>query len=175
MKNTGRKTGADPPAMLYDRSGHGTFWNGTEVKGRQGHQLWNGDVISFFAPKTETTESGEPAGSANLEDTTLMFCCDEKMAISMFQKKYIVYMKALGVGASSEVRKCRERRTGECFAVKIVKLTKFTSQKFIKSVENEVPVLQKLNHPNIVRYVDFVRESDALYIVLELFVMIQCA
>ena len=86
VKNEGRRCDADPPAMLIDKSNHGTFCNGVKVN-KQGHQLWTGDVISFFAPKasdgssqtsTEEGKSGDKlnSGSDRLEDTTLVFHCD---------------------------------------------------------------------------------------------------
>ena len=126
--------------------------------------LDTGDVISFSPPKeTDGTKAGA-------EEITLVFYSASETTVSDFQKDYYVFGKTLGSGTSADVRKCRERRTGKCFAVKIVRLTKFTSTKFLSRIESEVPMLEKVNHPNIVKFIKRYRDSSALYIVLELFV-----
>ena len=102
---------------------------------------------------------------------TLVFSSVDDDTPSKFFCDYYVFGRTLGSGASAEVRKCRHRRSGRVFAVKIVHLTKFTSPKFLKSVHNEVPLLRKLNHPNIVKFEAIYSDPTELYIVLELFVL----
>lgn len=166
IRNATRCNTSDPLAFLLDRSrnGSGTFRNGTRVKRGVYQPLDTGDVISFSPPKeSDGTQTGA-------EEITLVFYSASETTVSDFQKDYYVFGKTLGSGTSADVRKCRERRTGKCFAVKIVRLTKFTSTKFLSRIESEVPMLEKVNHPNIVKFIRRYRDSSALYIVLELFV-----
>jgi len=60
--------------------------------------------------------------------------------------------------------------TGELFAVKEVAVNKkddASQRESIEQLEQEVELLSRLQHPNIVRYIGIVRESAALYICLE--------
>lgn len=166
VRNTTRCNTSDPLAFILDRSRScsGTFRNGTRVRCGVYQPLDTGDVISFSPPKDPN--EAQAAG----EEITLVFYSASETTVSEFQKDYYVFGKTLGSGTSADVRKCRERRTGKCFAVKIVHLTKFTSTKFLSRIESEVPMLEKVNHPNIVKFIRRYRDSSALYIVLELFV-----
>lgn len=168
IRNTTRCNTSDPLAFLIDRSRNnsGTFRNGTRVKRGVYQPLDTGDVITFSPPKETSDAQTEGEG------ITLVFYSAAETTVSDFQKDYFVFGKTLGSGTSADVRKCRERRTGKCFAVKIVHLTKFTSTKFLSRIESEVPMLEKVNHPNIVKFIRRYRDSSALYIVLELFAIL---
>jgi len=59
--------------------------------------------------------------------------------------------------------------TGEKFAVKKIDKTKFwTNPKFFESIEREVAIMMEIQHPNLVRIVDFFDEENYIYLVLEL-------
>ena len=166
MRNDSRRSSTDPPAFLVDRSKRGTFLNGVRIKSNTYNHLQTGDVVTFAPPSSAAEEERRPG----LEDTTLVFSSAEEDVRSEFYRDYYVFGRTLGAGASAEVRKCRNRRSGKVMAVKIVHLTKFTSPKFLKSVQNEVPLLRKLDHPNIVKFEAIYSDPQELYIVLELFV-----
>ena len=72
----------------------------------------------------------------------------------------------LGRGGFATVYECRNSLTGETVAVKRIGL-KNLSKDALTLIEHEVSLLKRLDHPNIVKYIDTVRSDDHLHIVLE--------
>jgi hypothetical protein len=73
--------------------------------------------------------------------------------------------KVLGDGTYGSVHKGVNRQTGEVVAIKHMK-KKFYSWEECISLR-EVRSLRKLNHPNIVKLKEVIRENDELYFVFE--------
>ncbi|KAK9462801.1 kinase-like domain-containing protein [Lipomyces oligophaga] len=72
----------------------------------------------------------------------------------------------LGKGAFGEVRLALNLRTGATVAAKLISLSNI-KRSDIQSITREIDLLQQLDHPNIVRYLGFVRTEETLYIILE--------
>ncbi|KAG7268246.1 hypothetical protein CRUP_036459 [Coryphaenoides rupestris] len=66
-------------------------------------------------------------------------------------QKVFEYLEELGSGAFSEVYMVKERKTGKLFAMKCVK----KKQKRDLNLENEIAVLRKIKHENVVGLEDF--------------------
>ncbi|CUG91630.1 serine-threonine protein kinase, putative [Bodo saltans] len=74
--------------------------------------------------------------------------------------------KSLGAGNYGEVSLVRSKKNGQLFVIKRIDLSqKSASQQ--KEAENEVRTMSKLNHPNIVQFVEAFIENKALWIVME--------
>ncbi|GLT38285.1 hypothetical protein SLA2020_125430 [Shorea laevis] len=78
----------------------------------------------------------------------------------------------IGCGAFGRVYMGMDLDSGELLAVKQVLIaatgaSKEKAQANVKELEEEVKLLQKLSHPNIVRYLGTVREDETLNILLE--------
>jgi len=72
----------------------------------------------------------------------------------------------LGEGTFSSVFRCANRDTGQTRAVKIIQ------RKLLRNVvqaEHEVQITRELDHPNIVRLVEFFEDSASVRLVLELY------
>ncbi|XP_058014552.1 serine/threonine-protein kinase Chk2 isoform X2 [Ahaetulla prasina] len=87
------------------------------------------------------------------------------------QKKYIV-SKTLGSGACGEVKLAFERDTHRKVAIKIIRKSKFMTDVLPETdkpfnVETEVGILKRINHPCLIKIIDFFEGKD-FYIVLEL-------
>lgn len=54
------------------------------------------------------------------------------------------------------------------FAVKVIDLNKDNSNKSIEQAENEIKILKKMNHPNIIKYYFDIKIENKLYIFMEL-------
>ena len=74
-------------------------------------------------------------------------------------------VKVLGDGTYGSVHKAIHRQTGEVVAIKHMK-KKFYSWEECMALR-EVRSLRKLNHPNIVKLKEVIRENDELYFVFE--------
>lgn len=70
----------------------------------------------------------------------------------------------LGHGTSAVVRRVVDRKSGQVYAMKIIKKRLQTKKKFIK---REVEILQKIDHPNVIKYANIIDGRKHLYIVLE--------
>ncbi|XP_058499088.1 calcium/calmodulin-dependent protein kinase type 1D-like [Solea solea] len=74
------------------------------------------------------------------------------------------FMEELGSGAFSEVYMVKERKTGKLFAMKCVK----KKQKRDLNLENEIAVLRRLKHENVVGMEDFYESQSHYYLVMQL-------
>lgn len=70
----------------------------------------------------------------------------------------------IGRGAFATVHKAIDLRTGEFVAIKEIPLAKLGS---VDSIMSEIELLQELEHPNIVKYLGFMKDQERLSIVLE--------
>ncbi|XP_008317249.1 calcium/calmodulin-dependent protein kinase IGb isoform X2 [Cynoglossus semilaevis] len=74
------------------------------------------------------------------------------------------FMEELGSGAFSEVYMVKERKTGKTFAMKCVK----KKQKTDLNLENEIAVLRRIRHENIIGMDDFYESRSHYYLVMQL-------
>jgi hypothetical protein len=82
----------------------------------------------------------------------------------------------IGDGNFAVVHQCTHRRSKHKFALKVIDKLKFTSNIVDKSkcaekeemIENEVSILKKVKHPNIVGLYDEFNYANELYLVMEL-------
>ncbi|KAJ8600049.1 hypothetical protein CTAYLR_001824 [Chrysophaeum taylorii] len=77
--------------------------------------------------------------------------------------------KQLGDGTYGSVLKAVNRQTGEITAIKKMKKKFYTWEECMQL--REVKSLKKLNHPNIIKLKEVIRENDELYFVFE---MMEC-
>lgn len=73
----------------------------------------------------------------------------------------------LGEGAFGEVRKCQHKTTKVVRAVKLVKKDNLSDNE-IKALEDEIEILCKLDHPNIIKIFEIYTDDKRYYIVTEL-------
>uniref|UniRef100_A0A8C7CXR4 Calcium/calmodulin-dependent protein kinase 1Da n=1 Tax=Oncorhynchus kisutch TaxID=8019 RepID=A0A8C7CXR4_ONCKI len=81
-------------------------------------------------------------------------------------KKIFELKEILGTGAFSEVVLAQERSTGKMFAVKCIPKKALKGKE--SSIENEITVLRKIKHENIVALEDIYESSNHLYLIMQL-------
>uniref|UniRef100_A0A8C6U7U2 Calcium/calmodulin-dependent protein kinase IGb n=1 Tax=Neogobius melanostomus TaxID=47308 RepID=A0A8C6U7U2_9GOBI len=74
------------------------------------------------------------------------------------------FMEELGSGAFSEVYMVKEKKTGKMFAMKCVK----KKQNGDLNLENEITVLRRIKHDNVVGMEDFYESRTHYYLVMQL-------
>ncbi|XP_051939595.1 serine/threonine-protein kinase DCLK2 isoform X4 [Hippocampus zosterae] len=84
---------------------------------------------------------------------------------SVILEKYVIG-KVIGDGNFAVVRECVERATGREFALKIMDKAKCRGKEHL--IENEVSVLRRVKHPNIIMLVEEVDTPLQLCLVMEL-------
>lgn len=85
--------------------------------------------------------------------------------ISYFEMNRYKVTKQLGDGTFGSVLKAVNRTTGEVVAVKKLKKKFYSWEECLKL--REVKSLKRLNHPNIVKLKEVIRENDELYFIFE--------
>ncbi|KAF4114801.1 calcium/calmodulin-dependent protein kinase type 1D [Onychostoma macrolepis] len=81
-------------------------------------------------------------------------------------KEMFDFKEVLGTGAFSEVVLAEERSTGKMFAVKCIPKKALKGKE--SSIENEIAVLRKIKHENIVALEDIYESSNHLYLIMQL-------
>ncbi|CAB1451886.1 unnamed protein product [Pleuronectes platessa] len=81
-------------------------------------------------------------------------------------KKRFDFKQLLGTGAFSEVVLAQEKLTGRMFAVKCIPKKALKGKE--SSIENEIAVLRKIKHENIVALEDIYESPDHLYLIMQL-------
>ncbi|KAG7879241.1 hypothetical protein KL935_002893 [Ogataea polymorpha] len=145
---------------LKDLSSNGTFVNGLLVGKDNTCLIRSGDKISFAA---ECHYVMKYQASFTLKSP-------RRPGTGSFYDSYVIG-ELLGCGHYAQVKECVRRSTGECCAVKIFNPTRKDAN-WATSLNRELNILMKIDHPNIVRsYETFVEPYDAntmtTYLVLE--------
>ncbi|KAM8808175.1 serine/threonine-protein kinase DCLK2 [Eudromia elegans] len=84
---------------------------------------------------------------------------------SIILEKYKVG-KVIGDGNFAVVKECIERSTGKEFALKIIDKAKCCGKEHL--IENEVSILRRVKHPNIIMLIEEMDTPTELYLVMEL-------
>lgn len=88
---------------------------------------------------------------------------------SYANKKDYIFGKTLGAGTFGVVRQARKLSTSENVAVKILlKKALMGNDVQLQMLYDELAILQKLHHPNIVQFKDWFESKDKFYIVTQL-------
>ncbi|KAL1282162.1 hypothetical protein QQF64_000965, partial [Cirrhinus molitorella] len=90
---------------------------------------------------------------------------NRNFAASTILDKYKIG-KVIGDGNFAVVKECIERATGKEFALKIIDKNKCRGKEHL--IENEVAVLRRVKHPNIIMLIEEVDTPTELYLVMEL-------
>lgn len=73
----------------------------------------------------------------------------------------------VGIGNLGEVRKCRHKITDKQFCVKLFS-KRLCRKEDIKRIFYEIELLCTIDHPNIIKVIDYYEDSDRIYMVTEL-------
>lgn len=74
----------------------------------------------------------------------------------------------LGEGSFGKVYKAAYKKTGDIYAIKVVSKDRMKNGNYLKQIRNEIMIMEKLDHPNIVKLVTFHESDTFIYLVLEL-------
>ena len=83
-----------------------------------------------------------------------------------FKDNYLIG-QSMGCSDKGEVRKCKNMKSGQIRAVKILrkeKLTKFD----IDRLSHEVELMKRLDHPNILKIYELYEDEKRFYLVMEI-------
>uniref|UniRef100_A0A4W5MRG0 Serine/threonine-protein kinase DCLK2 n=1 Tax=Hucho hucho TaxID=62062 RepID=A0A4W5MRG0_9TELE len=125
-------------------------------------------IHSFKIPPHHTSATNVNGSSHSLELANYMspeVNGNSCSSVTTVLDKYKVG-KVIGDGNFAVVKDCIERSTGKEYALKIIDKAKCSGKEHL--IENEVAVLRRVKHPNIIQLIDEVDTPTELYLVMEL-------
>lgn len=136
---------------------------GKQVK--QENKNGNGKVINGHSHKVDITlESNQEKAKAKEEIVPSVAL--EKLEIPKEVLASYKVGQVIGDGNFAVVHECIKRQTKEHFALKIIDKIKCEGREFM--IANEVSILRRVNHPNIISLVEVFDYYNELYLVTEL-------
>jgi serine/threonine protein kinase len=73
----------------------------------------------------------------------------------------------IGQGSTAAVLEAVDTFTGKDYAMKVMSYSDLQDQNIVPRIERELAVLRRVDHPNVLRFHDFIRLGDLLIIVTE--------
>ena len=83
-------------------------------------------------------------------------------------KEYFRYFCMLGTGAFGKVYKVSPKTNDNLYALKVLSKTQLTELNLMKQLDNEVKILSKCYHPNIIQLHAVFDDAKYIYLVMEL-------
>lgn len=153
-----------PTVFVQDLSTNGTFINSVKLGKGNERVLNNGDIISIAAePNNENCQA-----VYTFQDMTAPRAEENSLEGEVAQRYSLVGTGILGTGAFSVVRRAVDVRTGRHYAIKIIDIRKYYKNISADRTKQEVDILRRVAHPNVVKIIDVYQSSRFVYIILEL-------
>lgn len=95
--------------------------------------------------------------------------CELKFEGSLEDREIASFKKlgTLGMGSYAKVFKVKSLKTGKVYAMKEIAKAKLNKELF-KYIENEVEIMEKMNHRHIIRMFYHLEDSVNVYLIIEL-------
>jgi calcium-dependent protein kinase len=81
--------------------------------------------------------------------------------------EYYEKISAVGHGMTGAVYNVRNKNTGEHFALKAMEKSRIDAE-LLADLRNEIEVLRMMDHPHVVKLVEYFEDKDNLFLILEL-------
>ncbi|XP_010868668.1 serine/threonine-protein kinase DCLK1 isoform X2 [Esox lucius] len=164
-RSSGSANGTAGSQLSTPRSGKSPCPSPTSpasLRRRRGSQH-SGSSLSLASTKVcSSMDEGDGAGSEGEPNLLSDECPFVPPSIA---ERYKVG-RALGDGTFAVVRECVERCTGREYALKIINKSKCRGKEHM--IQNEVSILRRVKHPNIVLLIEEMDTYSELYLVMEL-------
>uniref|UniRef100_A0A3P9IYR8 Serine/threonine-protein kinase Chk2 n=1 Tax=Oryzias latipes TaxID=8090 RepID=A0A3P9IYR8_ORYLA len=146
----------DSQVFVEDLSNNGTFVDGLLVGKNKKLPLVNNAVLSL-------------AEQRNRVFVFIDLMSDDQSSLPKdLQEKYLL-TRRIGAGVCGEVRLAFERSTCRKVAVKVINKKNFQSEgTATRNAETEIKILQRVDHPCLIKTEDFYQTEDSYFIVLEM-------
>ena len=92
---------------------------------------------------------------------------DGKKVVGMKLSEYEMG-ETLGTGSFGRVKIAKKKKTGEYFAIKIMKKREILKSKQADHIANEIKILSMIDHPFVIKFGGFTQDDRYLYLSMEL-------
>lgn len=168
----------DSTAAASDRNSHQGAMNESKNMRKLGMETFNGKIPMKTTTEPNHEENEEPknlkeklrAKKALTASNTEKILPIDQAEFQMFEKfvtyskkgirradleSYYIIGKTIGKGSYASVRLALSKETGQKVAIKTYEKGKLTDESRRKNVRRETEILDRANHPNIIRLQDF--------------------
>ncbi|KAL0973091.1 hypothetical protein UPYG_G00198840 [Umbra pygmaea] len=173
-RGSGSANGTAGSQLSTPRSGKSSSPSPTSpasLQRRRGSQH-SGSSLSLASTKVcSSMDEGDGAGSDGMRENVLdmwelSFLGDECPSVPPSITERYKVGRVLGDGTFAVVRECVERCTRREYALKIINKSKCRGKEHM--IQNEVSILRRVKHPNIVLLIEEMDTNNELYLVMEL-------
>ncbi|XP_077377428.1 serine/threonine-protein kinase Chk2 isoform X2 [Festucalex cinctus] len=142
--------------FVQDLSNNGTFVDGNKIGRGKKLPLVNNAVLALSEHRNKV-----------FVFTDLM-SGQESSLPSELRQKYLL-TRQIGTGVCGQVKLAFERSTCKKFAIKIIDKSNFKSEgTATRNAQTEIEILQRIDHPCLIKTEDFYQTDNTYFIVLEL-------
>ncbi|XP_041642385.1 serine/threonine-protein kinase Chk2 isoform X2 [Cheilinus undulatus] len=142
--------------FVEDYSNNGTFIDGILIGKDRKLPLVNNAVLSLSETRNKVF-------------VYIDLMSDEESSLPKELREKYVLTRRIGTGVCGEVKLAFERATCKKFAVKIINKRNFQSEgTATRNAQTEIEILQRVDHPCLIKTEDFYQTEDSYYIVLEM-------
>ncbi|XP_029365884.1 serine/threonine-protein kinase Chk2 [Echeneis naucrates] len=146
----------DSEVFVEDYSNNGTFVDGILIGKGKKLPLVNNAVLSLSEQRNKVFVYID------------LMSDDQSSLPKGLQEKYLL-TRRIGTGVCGEVKLAFERSSCKKFAVKIINKRNFKSEgTATRNANREIEILQRVDHPCLIKTEDFYQTEECFYIVLEL-------
>lgn len=152
---------SDEDIFLEDLSSNGTFVENKKVGNGKRILLKHGSEITLI-------RQNPALGHEKI--SFLIYLMSNPPSQSVPESKYDI-REELGNGAFAIVKRCVDRQTGKHFAMKIIDKKKFKTHQVTKrsdALMDEVSILRRIDHPNVIKVFEVYQSDKYVYLILEL-------
>ncbi|KAJ6255696.1 serine/threonine-protein kinase fhke-related [Anaeramoeba flamelloides] len=153
--------------IIKDFSSNGTYVNNQRVGKNKEIELFHSDRISLSAPQGTKSKQPKPVCEFVFQDWSVI--PPENMNKGIYKEYEIKHL--LGTGNFAEVKYGINKKTKEKYAIKIIDKKKFIGpQDYVgrNRLMDEVKILTRIRHQNLVYLEEIFEDENYLYLVLEL-------
>uniref|UniRef100_A0A9J8BC96 Serine/threonine-protein kinase DCLK2 n=1 Tax=Cyprinus carpio carpio TaxID=630221 RepID=A0A9J8BC96_CYPCA len=133
--------------------------------------------VQLSTPRSGKSPSPSPTSPASLRRRrvrpvtpktfhNICICCNDCPQVPASIAERYKVGRMIGDGNFAVVRECVERSTGREYALKIINKSKCRGKEHM--IQNEVSILRRVKHPNIVLLIEEMDTYSELYLVMEL-------
>jgi hypothetical protein len=117
------------------------------------------DGTRILLTETKTNDDIFRFGSNDLNLSPSHFRSEQKR----MEDRYEI-LEIIGKGGFGEVSRIRDKATNEIKALKRLSKSQCNSE---KEFSEEIKILQKLDHPNVIRFFEYYKDEESFYLVTE--------
>eukprot|EP01100_Stratorugosa_tubuloviscum_P008642 TRINITY_DN359_c0_g1_i6.p1 TRINITY_DN359_c0_g1~~TRINITY_DN359_c0_g1_i6.p1 ORF type:complete len:397 (+),score=208.50 TRINITY_DN359_c0_g1_i6:196-1386(+) len=126
------------------------------------------ETTTTVAPTTTTNATTSTAAPAsNNPAAALITGGDEEIVVREGIRDYYTLGDEIGRGGFSVVVRGTDKKTGNAVAIKCIQLA-IQDADAVTSLQREIRIMRKIDHPNILRLYEVFVEDDDFYLVMEL-------